>query len=103
MADDTDLAPQSPMTEFAGLPWHDDVQPWAEEVSTRLNNYDQGKAIAAANDRAGATLVAGVDTFRKGLLDRTAADPHFAGTALDLVQPTIATLVNAHPSIPDDE
>lgn len=96
--------PQSPMQEFAGMPWgNGEAADWAPEVAARVNAYDQQRVVANANDRAGQNLVGAITKFRDGLVQRTAADPHFADTALDVVQPTIAAFINAHPGIPDED
>ena len=104
-SDDTETpAPQTPMGEFANLPWgSQEAEDWAGSAATRINDYDQKKAIADANDRAGNAFVASLDNFRKGLVSRTAADPYFIHTAFDLAADTIPRIVNAHPNLSDDE
>lgn len=100
-----DAAPQTPMEQFSGLPWGaPEAQDWARDAATRVNAYEQQQALANANDQAGANFVRSVDSFRRGLVSRTQADPHFVNTALDLVPTTIGSLIDAHPGLgPEDK
>ena len=102
MADDQELPSGSPMEQFASLNWGDDAKPWASEVATRVNDYEQKTALAEDNTRAGQAFVSNMAGFSQGLLDKVSQDPQFVHTALDIIPPTIFSVIDSNPSHPDE-
>jgi hypothetical protein len=67
--------------------------PWAQEVTTRLNDWVQRRDMADANEAAANQYTANIGDFKSGLVNMVTADPTAHGVALDIVDPTLHQLM----------
>lgn len=90
------------LQDFRSAFTHPEAQDWANEVSTRLNDYFQRRQIADEANATGQQFVQDVDQFKSGLVNMVQADPSAVHTALDLVPPTMGAIINNMPGGPPD-
>src|SRR5216684_2420130 len=95
-------SPSPALQDFKNTFTHPDAQDWAGEVTTRLNDYFQRRQIAADNMAAGQNFVNDIDQFKSGLVSMVQSDPNAVHTALDIVPPTLASVISSMPNAPDD-
>jgi hypothetical protein len=67
--------------------------PWAQEVTTRLNDWVQKRDMADANEAAANQYTANIGDFKSGLVNMVTADPTAHQVALDIVDPTLHQLM----------
>jgi hypothetical protein len=96
---DPPAAPSPVLQEFREIYAEPGVVPaaseWADEVTTRINDYNQRRALADANAAAGQQFVADIDGFKSGLVSMVQNDPFALSLALDLVPTTVGMLGGA--------
>ena len=77
-------------------------QGWADEVTTRLNDYAMQRQIATATEQRANGFVQDLADFKDGLSSFVERDPLSVHSILGLVPRTIDDLIGTHPTYPEE-
>ena len=107
-AGEQDTAPAAPtapaplLQEFTDNFSHPAAQDWANEATTRLNDYFQQRQLVDDAQKQGQQFVTNLDQFKSGLSNMVTSDPSAVHVAMDLVPSTVGALLGNMPNQPDN-